>query len=321
MKETIKVLVTGGAGFLGSNLCQRLLEQGKQVTCLDNFYTGKKENLSALLRYPTFKVIQHDVCQAINLDVDAIYHLACPASPPHYQRDPIQTTKTNILGALNMLELAKNLQVPILLTSTSEVYGDPHVHPQKEEYWGNVNCIGPRACYDEGKRCAETLFMDYHRMHQVDIRIARIFNTYGPKMCKDDGRVVSNFIVQALQNKPLTIYGSGEQSRSFCYVDDQISGLISLMEKPNLHTPVNIGNPIEKSMNEIAQLVLTLTPSNSRLVYHPLPVDDPKQRCPDISKAKAQLGWEPKVDLTTGLQRTISYFSALLERTESVVAQ
>ncbi len=313
------VLVTGGAGFLGSHLCQRLLEQGQQVFCLDNFYTGTEQNLKQCLKYPGFEVIHQDVCKPISLEVDAIYHLACPASPVHYQRDPIQTTKTSVLGALNALELAKNLRIPVLFTSTSEVYGDPHVHPQREEYWGNVNCAGPRSCYDEGKRCAESLFMDYHRMHQVDIRIVRIFNTYGPQMCAEDGRVVSNFIVQALKNEPITIYGNGEQSRSFCYVDDMIEGFLRLMNKSNCHTPINIGNPVEKSMNEMAQIVLSLTVSASKIAYLPLPIDDPKQRCPDITKAKAELGWEPKVDLTTGLQKTIAYFQTVISPNESLV--
>lgn len=307
-----RALVTGGAGFLGSHLCRRLLNQGWEVLCLDNFYTGTKQNLIDLVKHPHFELLRHDICYPLSVEVDAIYHLACPASPIHYQRDPIQTTKTSVLGALNVLELAKRLHVPVLFSSTSEVYGDPHVHPQREEYWGNVNSVGPRSCYDEGKRCAESLFMDYHRQHNVDIRIARIFNTYGPYMCADDGRVVSNFIVEALRHQPITIYGNGTQSRSFCYVDDLINGFISLLEKPKLHTPVNLGNPIEKTMNELANLVIDLTQSHSKLSFHPLPVDDPKQRCPDISKAKKELGWEPKVDLTTGLQKTIEYFQSTL---------
>lgn len=309
-----RALVTGGAGFLGSHLCARLLNQGWEVLCLDNFYTGTKRNLNHLLKHPHFEVLRHDICYPISVEVDAIYHLACPASPVHYQRDPIQTTKTSVLGALNVLELAKRLHVPVLFSSTSEVYGDPHVHPQREDYWGNVNSVGPRACYDEGKRCAESLFMDYHRQYNVDIRIARIFNTYGPHMCAEDGRVVSNFIVEALQNHPITIYGDGKQSRSFCYVDDLVRGLMLLQEKEKLHTPVNLGNPVEKSMNELADLVLSLTGSTSQLSFHPLPIDDPKQRCPDISKAKKELGWEPKVDLNTGLQKTIEYFQAALSK-------
>lgn len=307
-----RVLVTGGAGFLGSHLCQRLLEQGWEVLCLDNFYTGTKFNLSGFLNHPNFEIIRHDICEPLSVEVDAIYHLACPASPIHYQRDPIQTTKTSVLGALNILELAKRLRVPVLFSTTSEIYGDPTQHPQREDYWGHVNSIGPRACYDEGKRCAESLFMDYHRQYQVDIRLARIFNTYGPKMCINDGRVISNFVVQALTDQPLTLYGNGEQTRSFCYVDDTVSGLMKLMDKPNYHQPVNIGNPIEKTMKEIAQTVLQLTNSQSSMAYHPLPTDDPKQRCPDISRAKLELNWEPQVDLSTGLKHTISYFQTLL---------
>lgn len=308
MKHTNRVLVTGGAGFLGSHLCQRLLEQGCDVVCLDNFYTGTKENIRSLCANPHFEVIRHDICHPISVEVDAIYHLACPASPVFYQRDSIQTTKINVLGALNVLDLAKRLKIPVLISSTSEVYGDPLVHPQSEDYWGHVNCNGPRACYDEGKRCAETLFMDYHRQHQVDIRIARIFNTYGPQMNVNDGRVISNFVVQALQNLPITIYGNGEQSRSFCYVDDTIAGLMKLMAKPNYHQPVNIGNPIEKTMKEIAQVIIAATGSHSTITYHPLPTDDPKQRCPDIRRAKTELNWEPCIELSEGLQKTIAYF-------------
>jgi UDP-glucuronate decarboxylase len=310
MKLKNKVLITGGAGFLGSHLCQRMLEADWAVFCLDNFYTGTTENLQHCLKTPHFEIIEQDVCTPFSLDVDAIFHLACPASPVHYQRDPVQTTKTSVLGALNVLELAKAQQIPVLFTSTSEIYGDPHMHPQREDYWGHVNTLGPRACYDEGKRCAETLFMDYHRTRQVDIRIARIFNTYGPQMCANDGRVVSNFIVQALNNENITLYGNGEQTRSFCYVADTISGLIKLMEKPGLHTPVNIGNPVEKTMKEIAQQILTLTNSHSTLTYHALPIDDPKQRCPDISKAKRELHWEPQVSLEAGLKKTIAYFAS-----------
>jgi UDP-glucuronate decarboxylase len=307
-----RALVTGGAGFLGSHLCQRLLERGWEVLCLDNFYTGTKHNLQTFINHPDFEIIRHDICDPLSVEVDAIYHLACPASPVHYQRDPIQTTKTSVLGALNILELAKRLRVPVLFSSTSEVYGDPTQHPQREDYWGHVNSIGPRACYDEGKRCAESLFMDYHRQYDVDIRLARIFNTYGPKMCANDGRVISNFVVQALSNQPLTLYGNGEQTRSFCYVDDTVLGLMKLMDKPQYHLPVNIGNPIEKTMKEIAQTILQLTGSQSTTAYLPLPVDDPKQRCPDISRAKAELNWEPRIDLTTGLKQTISYFQTLL---------
>jgi UDP-glucuronate decarboxylase len=312
--ETKRILVTGGAGFVGSHLCKQLLERGHAVWCLDNFYTGTQDNIAPLRSYPQFTLLTHDVCDPVKVEVDQIYHLACPASPVHYQRDPVKTTKTSVLGALNVLELAKDLQVPILFSSTSEVYGDPHVHPQKESYWGHVNSIGPRACYDEGKRCAESLFMDYHRQHHVDIRIARIFNTYGPNMCVDDGRVISNFIVQALTNQPITLYGEGNQTRSFCYVDDTVAGLIKLMDKPNYHLPVNIGNPIEKNMKEIAQTILQLTRSSSKMAYCPLPIDDPKQRCPDISRAKTELHWEPKVDLTTGLKETIDYFQRQLQK-------
>jgi UDP-glucuronate decarboxylase len=321
MSQKKRFLVTGGAGFLGSHLCQRLLERGHEVICLDNFYTGTKFNLATLHEHAAFEVIRHDICQPLSVEVDAIFHLACPASPVHYQRDPIQTTKTSILGALNILELAKRLKAPVLLASTSEIYGDPTVHPQTEEYWGNVHTIGPRSCYDEGKRCSESLFMDFHRYYGVDIRIARIFNTYGPKMCINDGRVISNFIVQALRNEPITIYGNGEQSRSFCFVDDTVGGLMKLMDKPNLHTPVNLGNPIEKTMKEIAQIIIDLTHSKSKVSYHPLPTDDPKQRCPDITKAKKELGWEPVVDLNTGLKKTMSYFQEVIQNKDTVVLQ
>ncbi len=319
MKGNKTILITGGAGFLGSHLCKRLLEEGNRVVCLDNFYTGKEENIAPFIDLPAFEILEQDVCKPISVKADAIFHLACPASPVHYQRDPIQTLKTSVLGAISVLDLAKQLKIPVLFTSTSEVYGDPHVHPQQEAYWGNVNCVGPRSCYDEGKRAAETLFMDYHRMHHVDIRLVRIFNTYGPNMCQNDGRVVSNFIVQALKNEPITIYGSGEQSRSFCYVDDQIEGWMRLMNKQKLHSPVNIGNPVEKSMNEIAKIIIDITGSSSKLVYHPLPIDDPKQRCPDITKAQEELGWEPKVDLLTGLKKTVVYFESVLTKAESVI--
>lgn len=314
-----RALITGGAGFLGSHLCEQLLAQNWDVLCVDNFYTGTQNNLYALLSHPHFTFLEYDVCDPIvtAVEIDAIYHLACPASPIHYQRDPIKTTKTSVLGALHLLELARHLDVPILYTSTSEVYGDPTEHPQKETYWGHVNSIGPRACYDEGKRCAESLFMDYHRQYQVDVRIARIFNTYGPKMSADDGRVISNFIVQALHNEPLTLYGDGNQTRSFCYVDDTVSGLIKLMECPNSHLPVNIGNPIEKTMLEIAETIIKLTDSDSPIAYHPLPIDDPKQRCPDITRAKTILHWEPQVDLITGLKKTIHYFQHQLINIES----
>ncbi len=309
--KTNRVLVTGGAGFLGSHLCHNLLENGFEVFCLDNFYTGREINLQDCRKFSGFEIIEHDICHPISLPVDLIYHLACPASPVHYQRDPIQTTKTSVLGALNVLDLAQSLNVPVLFTSTSEIYGDPHVHPQREDYWGNVNTLGPRACYDEGKRCAETLFMDYHRYHKVEVRIARIFNTYGPNMCPHDGRVVSNFIMQALENKPLTLYGNGEQTRSLCYVDDTIAGLVALMAHPEYHSPVNIGNPKELTMQALAQMVLELTQSKSTITFEPLPIDDPKQRCPDISKAKELLNWQPQVDLKMGLEKTIAYFKGL----------
>jgi len=311
-----KVLVTGGAGFLGSHLCKKLLSYGNEVICLDNFYTGSKTNLLPMLDNNQFEIIRHDVCYPISLEVDAIFNLACPASPVHYQADPIQTNKTSVLGALNILELARRLKVPVLQTSTSEVYGDPDVHPQTEQYWGKVNCNGIRACYDEGKRCAETLFMDYHRQHKVDIRIARIFNTYGPNMNPEDGRVISNFIVQALKEQDITIYGDGKQTRSFCYVDDNIDGLIKLMSTPGIHQPINIGNPVEKSMLEIAETILQLTKSKSKLVFRSLPQDDPKQRCPDITKANKLLNWQPKVNLETGLKNTIEYYQQCLKTTK-----
>lgn len=306
-----QILVTGGAGFLGSHLCKQLLERGHKVLCLDNFYTGKKVNLASCLASPHFEIIQHDVCSPFSFEVDAIYHLACPASPPHYQRDPIYTTKTSVLGALHVLTLAQRRNIPILFSSTSEIYGDPEQHPQKESYWGRVHSIGPRACYDEGKRCAESLFMDYHRMHKVDIRIARIFNTYGPHMCPQDGRVISNFITQALSNQPITIYGTGKQTRSLCYVEDLVSGLIQLMETPHLHSPVNLGNPAEKTIHTIAEKIIQLTHSASNITYHPLPIDDPQQRCPDITKAQSLLHWTPSTSLELGLQKTIDYFQTL----------
>lgn len=318
MKATSRILVTGGAGFLGSQLCHRLLTAGNSVLCLDNFYTGNKQNIEELKNHPNFTVIEQDVCSPIEVNVDAIYHLACPASPPHYQRSPIQTTKTSVLGAIHVLELARRLAIPVLFSSTSEVYGDPLVHPQTEEYWGHVNSIGPRACYDEGKRCAESLFMDYHRTYQVDIRIARIFNTYGPNMATNDGRVISNFIIQALSHEPLTLYGQGQQTRSFCYVDDTISGLVRMMETPQLHTPINIGNPNEMTIKDIASTVIRMTRSPSTLHYHPLPADDPKQRCPDITKAKKLLAWEPNTDLQTGLTKTIQYFQKILGQTGKI---
>jgi UDP-glucuronate decarboxylase len=303
-----RILVTGGAGFLGSHLCKRLLQEGNEIICLDNFYTGSKKNIVSLLENPYFEVIRHDITFPIYLEVDQIYNLACPASPVYYQKYPIQTTKTSVSGAINMLGLAKRLDIPILQASTSEIYGDPIVHPQKEDYWGNVNCTGIRSCYDEGKRCAETLFFDYHRELNLDIRVARIFNTYGPNMAVNDGRVISNFVMQALNNEDITIYGDGSQTRSLCYVDDLINGLMKLMNKPNHHEPTNLGNPNELSIKEIANKILELTDSKSKLVLKPLPEDDPKQRCPDITRAKQDLDWEPIIELDTGLTNTINYF-------------
>lgn len=308
-----KILVTGGAGFLGSHLCDRLVAQGHHVLCVDNYFTGSKKNIEHLLDKPNFEVIRQDVCFPLYVEVDEIYNLACPASPRYYQQDPIQTTKTSILGAYNLLGLAKRTGAKILQASTSEVYGDPEVHPQPESYWGNVNPIGIRSCYDEGKRAAETLFFDYHRQHGVRIKVMRIFNTYGPRMAQDDGRVVSNFIVQSLRGEPITIYGDGSQTRSFCYVDDLIDGMIKLMASDDSITgPVNIGNPGEFTMNELAELVLFLTESKSELHVFDLPADDPKQRKPDISYANLVLKWEPSTDLVTGLERTINYFKQVL---------
>jgi len=312
-----RVVVTGGAGFLGSHLCDRLLEQGCEVLCVDNFYTGSKRNIAHLQNDPLFEVIRHDVTFPLYLEAKSIFNLACPASPPHYQHTPIQTTKTSVHGAINMLGLAKRLGARILQASTSEVYGDPEVHPQQEEYWGHVNPIGLRSCYDEGKRCAETLFFDYHREAGLEIKVARIFNTYGPRMDPGDGRVVSNFIVQALLGDPITIYGDGQQTRSFCYVDDLIRGLISLMESDaEITGPTNLGNPSEFTMRELADLVIDLTGSKSEIVHQPLPSDDPVRRCPDITKAKRDLSWEPTVDLRTGLTKTIAYFDSLLREGE-----
>jgi len=311
-----RYLVTGGAGFLGSHLCERLLDVGNEVLCVDNFYTGTKHNVSHLLTNPNFELLRHDITFALYVEVDAIFNLACPASPIHYQFDPVQTTKTSVMGAINMLGLAKRLKVPILQASTSEIYGDPSVHPQPEGYWGNVNPIGPRACYDEGKRCAETLFFDYQRQHGLDIKVARIFNTYGPRMHPNDGRVVSNFIVQALKGEPITVYGDGNQTRSFCYVDDLIEGLMRFMDAPRgLTGPINLGNPIEFTIGELAHHIIEFTGSRSKIEYKPLPEDDPLQRQPDIGLAKSELGWEPKVDLATGLLKTISYFERLLSET------
>jgi UDP-glucuronate decarboxylase len=304
-----KILVTGGAGFLGSHLCERLVNTGHEVICVDNYFTGSKHNVSNLLNLPNFELIRHDVTFPLYVEVDEIYNLACPASPVHYQYDPVQTTKTSVHGAINMLGLAKRVGAKILQASTSEVYGDPEVHPQPESYWGKVNPIGVRSCYDEGKRCAETLFFDYHRQHKLEIKVMRIFNTYGPKMHPQDGRVVSNFIVQALKGEDITIYGDGKQTRSFCFVDDLIDGMIKLMDTPPDFTgPVNIGNPTEFTMIELAGLVLKLTGSNSKLVFMPLPQDDPKQRMPDITLAKAALNWSPSVSIDHGLMKTIDYF-------------
>ncbi len=310
-----RILVTGGAGFLGSHLCERLINDGHRVVCLDNFFTGRHVNVAHLRDNPNFELLTHDVSLPLKLDIDEIYNLACPASPIHYQFDPIQTTKTSVLGAINMLDLAQANRARIFQASTSEVYGDPLVHPQPETYWGNVNPVGPRSCYDEGKRCAETLFFDFHRQVQLRIKVARIFNTYGPKMLPDDGRVVSNFIVQALQNKPITLYGDGSASRSFCYVDDLIEGMVRFMNCSDTITgPMNLGNPSEFTMRELASLVLELTGSRSTISYLPLPQDDPKQRQPDGALAKAVLDWQPQINLRAGLGRTIAYFDALLAR-------
>lgn len=307
-----RILVTGGAGFLGSHLCERLLAEGNEVICADNYFTGSKENVAHLLNNPYFELIRHDVTFPLYIEVDQIYNLACPASPVHYQHDPVQTTKTSVHGAINMLGLAKRVKARIFQASTSEVYGDPEVHPQPEEYWGRVNPIGIRSCYDEGKRCAETLFFDYYRQHNLDIKVARIFNTYGPRMHPNDGRVVSNFIVQALKGQDITIFGDGSQTRSFCYVDDLIEGFIRLMNtEPGFTGPVNLGNPGEFTMLELAEKVIELTGSNSKLTFMPLPQDDPKQRQPNIELAKEKLGWEPKVNLEAGLKKTIDYFKNL----------
>jgi len=308
-----RILVTGGAGFLGSHLCERLLAAGHQVLCVDNFFTGTKRNIEHLLEHPGFELMRHDVTFPLYVEVDQIYNLACPASPVHYQHDPVQTTKTSVHGAINMLGLAKRLRARIFQASTSEVYGDPDIHPQPEGYWGKVNPIGIRSCYDEGKRCAETLFFDYHRQHAVDIRVARIFNTYGPRMHPNDGRVVSNFIVQALRGQPITVYGEGSQTRSFCYVDDLIDGLHRFMEaEPGMPGPMNIGNPAEFTIRELAEMVIRLTGSRSKLAFAPLPSDDPLQRRPDISIARELLGWQPKVQLEEGLKKTIFFFDELL---------
>ena len=307
-----RILVTGGAGFLGSHLCERLLALGHEVICLDNFFTGTKGNILPLLKNPYFEVVRHDVTVPTHLEMDQIYNLACPASPVHYQKDPVETIRTCVSGSINMLGLARRTGARILQTSTSEVYCDPDVHPQTEGYWGNVNPLGIRSCYDEGKRCAESLFFSYHRQYATEIRVARLFNTYGPRMHPNDGRVVSNFIVQALRGEDITVYGEGQQTRSFCYVDDLIGGLVAFMEQDTTTGPVNLGNPVEISMLQLAEVVLRLVGSKSRLVFQPLPQDDPRQRCPDISKARALLGWEPRTALEDGLRSTIGYFRQLL---------
>jgi UDP-glucuronate decarboxylase len=313
--DQIRILVTGGAGFLGSHLCERLLKEGQDVLCVDNFYTGTKRNIVHLLDHPFFELVRHDITFPLYVEVDEIYNLACPASPIHYQNDPVQTTKVNVHGSINMLGLAKRLKAKILQASTSEVYGDPSIHPQPENYWGNVNCIGPRSCYDEGKRCAETLFFDYHRQHHLKIKVARIFNTYGPNMHPEDGRVISNFILQALRNEPITLYGDGSQTRSFCYVDDMVEGLVRLMNTPDDFTgPINLGNPVETSILDLARKIIALVGSKSKVDFKPLPADDPRQRQPLINLAKEKLGWTPKVSLEEGLKKTIAYFEGLLKR-------
>ncbi len=314
MPITKKILITGGAGFLGSHLSERLLQQGHEVLCVDNYFTGNKANILHLIDNPKFELMRHDVTFPLYVEVDEIYNLACPASPIHYQHDPVQTTKTSVHGAINMLGLAKRVNAKILQASTSEVYGDPSVHPQREEYWGNVNPIGIRSCYDEGKRCAETLFFDYHRQHDLRIKVMRIFNTYGPRMHPDDGRVVSNFIVQALRGEPITIYGDGSQTRSFCYVDDLIDGMISLMESGDEFTgPVNIGNPNEFTIRQLAEVIIEATNSGSEIISQPLPSDDPKQRQPDISLANSELGWQPSIELNEGVRKTIDYFRSIVQ--------
>ena len=304
-----KILITGGAGFIGSHLCKKLLDEGNDVLCIDNYFTGCKENISSLFDNPYFEVIRHDICFPLYVEVDEIYNLACPASPIHYQHDPVQTTKTSVHGAINMLGLAKRINARILQASTSEVYGDPECHPQEESYWGNVNPIGPRSCYDEGKRCAETLFFDYHRQHELDIKVVRIFNTYGPNMHPNDGRVVSNFIMQALQNIDITVYGDGSQTRSFCYIDDLVNGMVKMMNSSkNITGPINLGNPTEYKIVELANAIIKLTNSKSKIILKPLPTDDPLRRKPDISSAKKNIDWEPNVSLDDGLKQTIKYF-------------
>jgi UDP-glucuronate decarboxylase len=314
-----RVLITGGAGFLGSHLCERLLAEGHEVICVDNFYTGRRANVAHLLSNPLFEILRHDICFPLYVEVDEIYNLACPASPIHYQFDPVQTTKTSVHGSINMLGLAKRIKARILQASTSEVYGDPEIHPQVESYWGHVNPIGPRSCYDEGKRCAETLFYDYYHQDKVQIKIARIFNTYGPRMYPNDGRVISNFIMQCLTGEDITIYGDGLQSRSFCYVDDLVDGLISLMDTPDGFTgPVNLGNPVEVTILELAQKIIKMTDAQSKIVNKPLPTDDPRKRQPNIELARKHLNWEPKVEFETGLAKTIEYFKGFLESEPSL---
>ena len=314
---TKRILITGGAGFLGSHLCDRLIADGHDVLCVDNYFTGRKDNVARHLDNSRFEALRHDVCFPLYVEVDEIYNLACPASPIHYQFDPVQTTKTSVVGAINMLGLAKRVKAKIFQASTSEIYGDPEVHPQTEDYRGNVNTIGPRACYDEGKRCAETLFFDYHRQHGLKIKVARIFNTYGPRMHPNDGRVVSNFIIQALKGDSITLFGDGSQTRAFCYVDDLIEGFVRLMGSADGVTgPINLGNPVEMTVADLAKRVIELTGSRSKIEYRPLPVDDPTQRCPNITVARETLGWEPKVALDSGLKRTIAYFDRLLSETQ-----
>lgn len=308
-----RILVTGGAGFIGSHLCERLLNEANEVVCVDNFFTGTKDNIKHLISNPYFEIIRHDICLPLYIEVDEIYNLACPASPIHYQFDPVQTTKVNVSGSINMLGLAKRLKIKIFQASTSEVYGDPEVHPQPEGYWGNVNPIGPRACYDEGKRCAETLFFDYYRQHSIDIKVLRIFNTYGPRMHPNDGRVVSNFIIQALMGEDITIYGEGSQTRSFCYVDDMVDAIIKLMNtEKGFSGPLNAGNPNEVTIIDLAKTIIELTGSKSRLIYKELPEDDPKRRKPDITLAKEKLNWMPNIDLNTGLENTVEYFKQII---------
>ena len=314
-QDRASILVTGGAGFLGSHLCDRLIADGHDVICVDNFFTGTKRNIEHLVKHPRFELMRHDVTFPLYIEVDQIYNLACPASPIHYQHDPVQTTKTSVHGAINMLGLAKRLRCRIFQASTSEVYGDPNVHPQHEDYWGHVNPIGPRSCYDEGKRCAETLFFDYHRQHDMPIKVARIFNTYGPRMHPNDGRVVSSFIMQALQNQDITLFGDGSQTRSFCYADDLIDGLVRLMNSPaNVTGPINIGNPNEFTILQLAKMVVELTGSRGKIAHRPLPQDDPRQRQPDISKANELLGWKPRTELREGLKKTIAYFEEMIAK-------